>query len=1270
MKKLITITLLLFITSFSYGRGWFISNSGNDTTGNGTIGTPYRSIAKINTLWGSILSGDSICFFSGQKFYGAPRPNKSNLKFTTYGGSTRATVSGFSPAVNWVTGGGANLWIADALPGTNSGISMFTRDDVPLAMGRWPDYNVSTDGYALYDVGTPNVSIVSRTALPFNPTGATLCPRLIADILGRFDITSVSGNTINFTTLVGTQYPGFNGFGFFIENSLSTLTVNNEWFFNQPTRRPYLYSTTTPTNIKIATLDTLLFIGGNDNITVDNINFEGADKAAISFGGPTVGNSTNTRITNVDIINSGRDAIYSTNTNNTVIDHVNITNALNNGIVMMSEGGRSVNVSITNDTLNNIGYLPGMSYLNYAQGFKFAMEGITNGSNPVVGEIGMNIKFNKIYNVGHVGVRFYQNNTHVDSNFIKKFAFITDDCGGINTFGNFQTVAMSNRTSIRNIVDSGIGAPNGANGKAVVNGIYNDDLSKHWDIIGNSVGNITGSQFDGACLYVHNGTDITMRDNVLYNGGYAGISAVSDGNAATQQMTNLVVRNNLVFAKNNSSYYFITRTRFNDIATIYNRDSNRYCRPSLITSSTITGRIFNNVAGDQTTNYTFPSWRTAFPSYDINSTQMGTNPNASDFVYNAGNNDSTLNFSGLSYLVLTTTAPYQIVYNNSMPLKAHQGYVRIANGAAPVINKTPVANAGPNRTITLPQDSVHLQGMGSDSDGVVVSYAWDMVSGPNAPTINPFFTTGNGNTTITGLIGGIYQFRLTVTDNNGASNTSVMRVTVNIPPNVPPTANAGTDQSITLPTSTTTLTGTDNDPDGSIVSRVWTKVSGPTGGAITSPTSASTGITGLQQGTYAFQYTVTDNGGLTASDLVNIVVNPANIAPVANAGSDITITLPDSTVQLIGSGIDADGNIVTYLWTKISGPSGTVIDAPNDSSTLVSGFKAGTYVFRLTVTDNMGLTGSDFVQVMVNPAVPPINVPPTANAGVDQTITLPTSTATLTGSGADSDGSIVAFLWRKISGPTGGVITSATSATTGVTGLTAGQYVYQLRVTDNNGDTATDAMQITVNPANLLPNVSAGANQIITLPTSSTTLTATASDPDGTIVSYLWMKVSGPSGGAITSPSTASTGITGLTQGTYIYEIKVVDNSGDSALSSVQITVNPAPVLTAPTANASTNDSIVQLPQSTANLSGSGTNGTGTIVSHVWTVFSGPGGSSFDNANNYNVTVSGLVEGTYLFKLTVTDNNGLIGTALVQVVVRPIVQAGIKVLLGYDIRAN
>jgi hypothetical protein len=92
-----------------------------------------------------------------------------------------------------------------------------------------------------------------------------------------------------------------------------------------------------------------------------------------------------------------------------------------------------------------------------------------------------------------------------------------------------------------------------------------------------------------------------------------------------------------------------------------------------------------------------------------------------------------------------------------------------------------------------------------------------------------------------------------------------------------------------------------------------------------------------------------------------------NILPDANAGSDKNITLPTNSITLNGSfSNDSDGSIVSYSWTKISGPSCTLNQPSNAVCNVVNMNTVGTYVFRLTVTDNDGGQDTDDVVAIVN----------------------------------------------------------------------------------------------------------------------------------------------------------------------------------------------------------------------------------------------------------------------------------------------------------------
>ena len=88
----------------------------------------------------------------------------------------------------------------------------------------------------------------------------------------------------------------------------------------------------------------------------------------------------------------------------------------------------------------------------------------------------------------------------------------------------------------------------------------------------------------------------------------------------------------------------------------------------------------------------------------------------------------------------------------------------------------PVANAGPDQVVVLPNSNVTLQGSATD-EGTISSYAWTQVSGPSTASLT---NTNTKNLSATGLVQGVYQFQLAVTDNE--LNTDTDTVLVNVVP--------------------------------------------------------------------------------------------------------------------------------------------------------------------------------------------------------------------------------------------------------------------------------------------------------------------------------------------------------------------------------------------------------------------------------------------------------------------------------------------------------
>jgi hypothetical protein len=195
------------------------------------------------------------------------------------------------------------------------------------------------------------------------------------------------------------------------------------------------------------------------------------------------------------------------------------------------------------------------------------------------------------------------------------------------------------------------------------------------------------------------------------------------------------------------------------------------------------------------------------------------------------------------------------------------------------------------------------------------------------------------------------------------SNYPVGRQSVN----QPPVSNAGQDTQITLPTDSVILDGNDSgDPEGKITGYQWQKVSGPPGSVLSGALNVLAKVNGLVEGTYVFELKVTDELGAAHLDSVKVIVVPApNQTPVANAGPDQVVTLPGD-ITLDGSAADADGDISSYAWKKIAGPSTYTFSATNVAAPIISNLVAGIYEFELTVTDDDGGIDKDTVKATIN----------------------------------------------------------------------------------------------------------------------------------------------------------------------------------------------------------------------------------------------------------------------------------------------------------------
>jgi gliding motility-associated-like protein len=485
------------------------------------------------------------------------------------------------------------------------------------------------------------------------------------------------------------------------------------------------------------------------------------------------------------------------------------------------------------------------------------------------------------------------------------------------------------------------------------------------------------------------------------------------------------------------------------------------------------------------------------------------------------------------------------------------------------VNTSPTAsNAGSNQSLCATSATF------AGNTPTAGTGTWTLVSGSGTIT-----SPSSPTSTVTGLGAGANVFQWTIS--NPPCGTSSTQVTITNTGG-PTTSAAGSNQTVCGTTATlagnvpTTGTGT------------WTLVSGA--GTITSPSSASSGVTGLGVGANIFQWTISNPPCTASSSQVTItgVASPTT----SNAGSNQTLCATSAT--LAGNTPTAG----TGTWTLVSG-AGT-ITTPSSPTSTVTGLGAGANVFQWTIT-NAPCTASSSQVTITN-----TGGPTTSAAGSNQTVC--GTTATLAGN-VPTTGT---GTWTLVSGA--GTITSPSSATSGVTGLGVGANVFQWTI--SNPPCTASSSQVTITGVAAPSTSAAGSNQTV----CGTTATLAGNTP--TTGTGTWTLVSGA--GTITTPSSAASGITGLGVGANVFQWTIANSP--CAPSSSQVTITG---VAAPTAsNAGTNQTLCS---TSATLTGNTpTSGTG-----LWTLVSGAG--TITTPSSPSTTVTGLAAGANVFQWTISN---------------------------------
>lgn len=471
-----------------------------------------------------------------------------------------------------------------------------------------------------------------------------------------------------------------------------------------------------------------------------------------------------------------------------------------------------------------------------------------------------------------------------------------------------------------------------------------------------------------------------------------------------------------------------------------------------------------------------------------------------------------------------------------------------------------------SKQVRLPEDEVTLSAFTVPAEtSDTYNYKWELLTQPNGST-NTVVEKNGGRLKLKNLTEGLYTFKVTVTG-PGVSGTQTANVTV-LPQkrdNDPPVAIVlPPHQTVKLPTSLAVLDASSSKDDNGIVKYHWDLQQGPLGYQPNLSETQTLQLKDLHKaGNYTFKLTVTDTDGAINSTIANItVLEVPDYPPEANAGPSIVIYLPKNNVTLNGNLSTDDKGIASWEWTKSPGDQDKAVDMQNTHTPYLqlSHLEEGMYTFVLKVTDDAGQSSSSDVHVFVKP---PTNKPPIANAGANVTIALPRTWTILNGSQSSDDIGIVKWYWEQISGPRKSIIDSANSTQCNVTNLTKGDYLFQLTVTDENDNSASSFVAVSVTQnKNAPPKANAGGDQTLIMPVAVLILNGSESSDDLGIAKWQWTRESSSLAlGKIidNSDTTPVLMVTNVIPGRYEFKLHVTDDQGESDEDTVSIIVKPDP---------------------------------------------------------------------------------------------------------------
>lgn len=568
------------------GNTYYVSTSGDDENDGLSMGTPFKTIAKVNGL--ILQPGDTVLFKCGDMWRGEKLmitesgTANSPITFGSYperNCTTKPVISGAYPITGWSAHSTLpSVFEADLDEGENTGkfpdgLNQLFRDGTRLGIGREPDIDAGNGGYTEITAQTALDTFTFNDANNFEWEGATVHIRSGRSYLINREIDneagSGSGTTVTVNELLNCLGDDCTGWGIWIDGHLKTLDQEGEWYYDWVDNKVFLVSKGGDPSGSLIEGSSMLYA-------------EGAYAGGIMLGEQF-----------------GQYVAY------VLVDNFEVSKWFDSGISFPAnlDGYEHYQVTLKNNLIQDVDKV-GIRLVSYLWNSMYGGPGWRGGRY-------MTITGNTIERANSRGIDMYSWNSTVENNVIRDVGVIAN----LGTSGMGCGIA----DYVNSCTDDGIGI----RVKVGAQDVYG------------FTGNTNTIQYNRLENIAYHGLDISGYANTVYRnvidtpcafkGDCAGVHSYGNDNLSTTPLFDLTVRENFILDsygnRDGSPAAFYTLMGYG--LFFDNGSRNVVSQGNVISGSTATGVLYQRSTGAVTNNILFDNTKNNFYGSQLRVTGTG-----------------------------------------------------------------------------------------------------------------------------------------------------------------------------------------------------------------------------------------------------------------------------------------------------------------------------------------------------------------------------------------------------------------------------------------------------------------------------------------------------------------------------------------------------------------------------------------------------------------------------------------------------------------------